>query len=125
VPRAPRYCARAGCLTLVGRRPYCPEHEPEPWESSHHPPGSSRHRAWRRQVLERAFDLCEIRGPKCTGTATEADHIIPTGEGGAEFDIANGQAACANCHKAKTRAEARRGLARRFAKQDNEPLLFG
>lgn len=73
------------------------------------------HQAWRRAVLDRDAHTCQIRGPRCTGRATEADHVIPVAEGGPEFDPANGQAACPDCHKAKTAAEAARGRARAAA----------
>lgn len=65
-----------------------------------------QHRAWRALVLTRAGGQCEIRGTGCTGTATEADHIIEVSDGGAELDPANGQAACHHCHGKKTAAHA-------------------
>ena len=43
--------------------------------------------------------------------ATEVDHVIPQAEGGSE-DESNLQAICTDCHKAKTQAEAARGVKR-------------
>lgn len=110
--RAPKHCAR--CDTLVVGRTYCDDCRPVGWRS--HSSGSWRdspeYKAWRDAVLERASWFCEIRGERCTGTATQADHIRNVREGGARFDVSNGQAACAPCHKAKTQDEAQRGRAR-------------
>jgi 5-methylcytosine-specific restriction endonuclease McrA len=65
------------------------------------------HRAWRGRVLTRAGGLCEIRYPnRCTTTATEADHIVELSDGGAPYDINNGQAACTACHAHKTALHA-------------------
>ena len=76
------------------------------------PPGGTRtttpqHRAWRRRVLERDNYQCQLRYPnRCTGTATEADHIIEVTDGGAAEDPANGQAVCEPCHAHKTALHA-------------------
>ena len=69
-------------------------------------------RAWRQAVLDRCGWRCQIGGPRCAGTATEADHVVPVAEGGAEYDLANGQGACGPCHSEKTKVEAARGRAR-------------
>jgi 5-methylcytosine-specific restriction protein A len=67
------------------------------------------HRAWREQVLTRAGGLCQIREPnRCINIATEADHIVELADGGAEYDPANGQAACRPCHAHKTALHANR-----------------
>ena len=69
-------------------------------------------RAWREAVLDRCGRQCEIRGSRCAGRATQADHIVPVAEGGGEYDLDNGQGACDPCHAEKTHAEAARGRAR-------------
>lgn len=55
---------------------------------------------------------CTHHDGRCTKPSTVADHIIPVAEGGTDT-LANGQGLCASCHDAKTRAEIKRGLARR------------
>ena len=60
---------------------------------------------FRKGVLKRASYRCEIRGPKCRGTATVADHVVPWAQGGSN-DLSNGQAACDPCHNEKTQAAA-------------------
>jgi 5-methylcytosine-specific restriction protein A len=63
-----------------------------------------RHRAWKplaRKVLERDGYVCQIRLPGCTGRATAADHVVEWRDGGAKYDMANLQAACAACNTAK------------------------
>jgi 5-methylcytosine-specific restriction protein A len=57
--------------------------------------------AWRRvrlTILRRDGYLCQIRGPRCTGEATEVDHIVPIIVGGARLDPANLRAACQACN---------------------------
>lgn len=53
-------------------------------------------------ILERDSHECQIRGPRCTGTATDVDHIIPWSEGGAWYDDANLRAACAPCNRGRS-----------------------
>ncbi|MCC4266259.1 HNH endonuclease [Microbacterium schleiferi] len=67
-----------------------------------------QHRAWREAVINRAGWQCEIRDPhRCTGTATEADHIIEvTDRPDLEHDLNNGQATCPPCHAHKTALHA-------------------
>ena len=113
MPRAPRKCPKAGCETRITSGPYCPEHTTHGWVNG----GSTRtttpeHRAWRTAVLRRDNYTCRIRRPGCSVSASTADHIIPIAEGGAALDLANGQAACVPCHKAKTLDEAARGKRR-------------
>ena len=50
---------------------------------------------------------------KCRGCGriqpdAHADHIVPVSEGGARYDVANGQTLCASCHGRKTRGEQAR-----------------
>jgi 5-methylcytosine-specific restriction protein A len=64
--------------------------------------------------------------------ATEADHIKPIAEGGANT-VANGQGLCAPCHREKSAAEARRGYRRwnnekrptQYRPRENHPGLTG
>lgn len=112
-PRAPRQCNREGCEAR-GTSAYCKEHTPINWGKGTGRTGTKEHKEWRARVLKKAQGVCEIRGPKCTHRATEADHIIPIARGGDATALSNGQAACVPCHKAKTQAEAAEG--RRLAR---------
>lgn len=50
-----------------------------------------------------AHPTCQIRVPgRCTGTATEVDHVVPLTQGGARLDPANLQSTCHPCHAWKT-----------------------
>ena len=55
----------------------------------------------RRRVLERDGYLCQIKGPKCTVKATQADHVIPVLAGGALYDEENLRAACGHCNRSR------------------------
>lgn len=84
------------------------------------------HRQWRRAVLERDGHRCQLRYPnRCTGNATEADHIIEVADGGPELDLANGQAACTPCHKHKTalHANRKRWTSRNLKPDETHPAL--
>ena len=75
--------------------------------------------AWRRTreiVLQRDGYECQMRGPRCTGRATQVDHIIPKVHGGDE-SLDNLRAACQQCNAA---AGGRRG---RLLKGDPDPRL--
>lgn len=76
--------------------------------------------ATRRQILDRDHHACQLHYPGCTGTATEADHIVPHAEGGTDHPD-NGQAVCPTCHTTKTRREQARGRARRPTRRRPEP----
>ena len=52
----------------------------------------------RLQILERDRHLCQVRGPKCKGTANQVDHIVPLSEGGARLDHDNLRASCSTCN---------------------------
>jgi 5-methylcytosine-specific restriction endonuclease McrA len=57
--------------------------------------------AWRRTrqaVIDRDLGLCQMRRPKCTHFATEADHIVAVVDGGDFYDPANLRAACRTCN---------------------------
>jgi len=117
VPRAPKKCAHDGCQTRITGRTYCDQHTPINWGRK----GAGRtstpeHKAWRRAVLDRDHWRCQVQGPRCTRKATQADHILNVANGGAEHDLNNGQAICAECHRDKTQAEAAQALRRRYGK---------
>lgn len=63
--------------------------------------------AWRQVRLEVLAErgLCEIRGPKCAGIATEVDHIIPVLAGGARLDKSNLRPACKKCNSGRASSE--------------------
>lgn len=63
--------------------------------------GSTRQwRVIRLAVLVRDRYRCQIRGPRCTGKATTADHITPKSEGGTD-DPSNLRAACVLCNSGR------------------------
>lgn len=114
MPRAPRQCAGPGCENrITGATRYCADHTTHHWTNG----GASRtstpeHRTWAANVLRR-HPRCQIKGPRCTGKASIADHIVPDAEGG-KLTPSNGQGVCATCHKTKTAAEATAGLRRAY-----------
>jgi 5-methylcytosine-specific restriction protein A len=69
---------------------------------------SPEHRAWRTAICTRAGWRCEAvdTGLRCTRSAPAhrvyADHINEVADGGARFDLANGQCLCARHHTLKT-----------------------
>jgi hypothetical protein len=73
------------------------------------------HRAWRAAILQRAGHRCEWieAGRRCEKRTPHhrlvADHIIERKDGGAPFDLANGQCLCIAHNTAK-------GLAARAAR---------
>ena len=63
--------------------------------------GSKAWRAVRQRVLERDEFRCQLRLPGFTGTATEADHIVPREVGGALYDEGNLRASCGSCNRSR------------------------
>jgi 5-methylcytosine-specific restriction enzyme A len=59
----------------------------------------------RKLALARDHRECQMRGPRCTGTADTVDLIIPWHRGGVP-ELFNVQSACRSCHQLKTAAEA-------------------
>lgn len=70
---------------------------------SHSKRGYDRaHEKWRRAILMRD-PVCVIEG--CGQRSTDADHIVRIQEGGARFDMSNGQGMCHKHHSIKTWGE--------------------
>lgn len=63
------------------------------------------HRAWSKAVIARAGGCCQMCGR--SGARLYADHIVELQDGGAPFDMGNGQAICGSCHSTKSAAERR------------------
>jgi len=106
-PTAPaRPCTQSWCPNLQP----CADHPRKPFGSIQGRPSpaargyGARHRLWRAAVLERD-PIC--KHPGCKQRSTNADHIIPIRQGGARFDVANGQGLCGRHHSAKTGRETR------------------
>ena len=82
--------------------------------------GSVEFRAWRTLVVKRAGYRCEAyeHGHRCTKAYPQhrvfADHVIEIKDGGAQFDVNNGQCLCGPHHLMKT-AQVRRDRTERFA----------
>lgn len=92
------------------------------WTNGYTRTSTKEHKAWARAILSRDGYTCRIRGPRCIGRATIADHIKNVAEHPElEHDIANGQAACAPCHDPKTQQEAQRGQQRYRARGRYQP----
>lgn len=74
---------------------------------------TAEYAAWREAVIKRANGVCEdsnCKAPRKLGRRY-ADHIREMKDGGAAFDLRNGQCLCASCHVAKTNAERGKRLA--------------
>lgn len=113
-----RYCLEPACPEVVsGRANYCTSHDPwtkrPAWQGS----ASGRHRAgssgwaWsriRRRILRRDNHRCA-----CGRPAAEVDHVVPVAEclrqGTNPDEESNLRAICADCHRAKTEQDRRRG----------------
>lgn len=110
--RAPKLCAYPTCGQVVpnGVR-FCHEHRRQPWVTATPTAsaGAINSPGWRKlrsAILERDRHLCQIRGRKCTVTATAVDHIIEAADGGTD-DPSNLQSVCDPCHRSKTGRDGR------------------
>ncbi len=69
--------------------------------------GTQAHKTWAAEVIRRAGGGCQW--PGCDRAQPKhrmfADHIVERRDGGAEFDVANGQCLCGAHHSMKTAAE--------------------
>lgn len=112
-------CSDPHCGDMAVDHGKCERHRRKPWENpSQHTlqMDPARERVWRRQVRERAGGRCE----RCGEGGAIADHIVPVGEGGALYDLANGQYLCRECDQGKTQADlARMSAKRKLAKKTN------
>jgi 5-methylcytosine-specific restriction endonuclease McrA len=111
MPRAPRRCPGDdhACPNLVRNAAYCPDHT-KSWKGKRTKSGQvTSTAAWKRlrlQILKRDNYRCQERGPRCTGRATQVDHIVNVAAGGAELDPANLQSICPSCNAIKASREA-------------------
>lgn len=111
MPKAPRICPGddGHCTNLITHGAYCPDHTRRPWQGKRTRSSAvTNTAAWkqlRRKVLQRDQHQCQVRGPYCTGHATQVDHIINTAAGGPELDPNNCQAICSPCNARKASAE--------------------
>ena len=115
---APRPCTHPGCGVLVrdgsGR---CAKHPKPQWQKKATETkriGGRRRKALRAALID-ANPLCaECSRQGRVTLGDERDHIVPLAEGGTE-DVDNTQLLCVPCHKAKSEAEAARGVRRSWA----------
>ena len=70
---------------------------------------SARWKRVRAVVLERDGYACQLRGPRCTGVATQVDHARAIAHGGDPFDPAGCVSVCQPCHSTKTAQDAAAG----------------
>jgi 5-methylcytosine-specific restriction protein A len=130
VPKAPRFCPgdNGNCRNLITTERHCPDHQRRSWSGPRtRSSGVTNTAAWKRlrqDVLKRDKHQCQVRGPYCTGHATQVDHVINTAAGGAELDPANCQAICSSCNARKASAEGAAARARGKA-QRPKPLHPG
>ncbi|GAA4911323.1 HNH endonuclease [Streptomonospora salina] len=93
------------CPEVATERGRCADHQRPPWQR--------RSKAWGKGSTrkQRAFRAAHLRmEPHCRGCGAdgvEVDHITPLSRGGAEFDHANAQTLCVDCHKTKSTNENR------------------
>ncbi|MDF3837140.1 HNH endonuclease [Cupriavidus basilensis] len=119
-PASLRPCRHRGCKALVRGGGYCEAHKAESsnWSKGEARKGSTTARGygyrWQRLrefILARDCGICQCEECKALGRvriATEVDHRVPKAEGGTD-DPENLRAINADCHKAKTGREGRRG----------------
>lgn len=106
----PKPCIERGCPNLT-RGTRCEKHEVQrERELDTRRPSATdrgyddRHREWREQVLDRD-KVCRMCGVQ---PSTVADHITPIRDGGARFDLKNGQGLCTSCHAGPKQSSDRR-----------------
>lgn len=113
-------CRKVGCGRLIDAPGYCERHvkQASGWVRSNGNQSSAQRgygydwQQRRERILQRDCGLCQIRGPACRVIANEVDHKVNKAAARArrwtndqiEAD-SNLQAACSNCHRAKTQAE--------------------
>lgn len=104
---SPRLCP--SCKAIVkGRCPTCSTGWTARPTTRKTPTSHRRWRTLRARVL-REHPICQV----CDYLpATQADHVVPVAEGGAELDPDNLQSICDPCHAAKTAEESARARRR-------------
>lgn len=113
--RARQPCAQPACpTTAVPGGTFCPDHTPQPWETSGRRT-RIRSSGWEQQraaarIIRRHRGICHVCGQP---GADEVDHVTPTAEGGPDTDDNKRPIHSVPCHRAKTQAEAARGRKRR------------
>lgn len=65
----------------------------------------------RREVLDRDDRRCQLNGPRCTGLATEVDHIGDN----LNHDETNLRAACRTCHAQRSATQGHEAMRARRA----------
>jgi 5-methylcytosine-specific restriction protein A len=114
----PKPCSHPGCGVLVrdgsGR---CQKHPKPKWAK----PDTATKRVTGRKLQRMRAELFAAN-PLCAECsrhgrvklATQRDHVTPLAEGGADED-GNVQGLCDDCHEAKSKAEAARGVRRAWS----------
>lgn len=107
--RAPKHCGIQGCTVIVPNGKRCDDHS-SGWKTSPRSASSGRTNTahWKQQrakALQRDNHQCQIRGPRCTVSATQVDHIKSVHLGGTD-DLSNLASVCKPCHDTKTAREA-------------------
>lgn len=109
--RLPKPCAEPGCPEVT-RQTRCAGHRRTKQADTRAYRGSAasrgydrNHRKWRRRVLARDPLCVECLEDGRVTEATVADHKVPLSEGGARFDMDNGQGLCVTHHNRKTARE--------------------
>jgi 5-methylcytosine-specific restriction endonuclease McrA len=98
---APQICPHCR-RTFTGKRCRCTP----AWSGSHSPPGTHRWRKLRNVKLNND-PLCEHCKQR---PATEVDHVTPLAEApDRRYDYDNLASLCRDCHREKTKEDARRG----------------
>lgn len=108
---APKPCTAPGCGVLVrDGTSRCSKHQREAWGKK--PTATKRITGRKLQALRESLFRrqplcveCERQGKVVL--ATQRDHIVSLGEGGADDDD-NVQGLCGPCHEAKSKGEAAR-----------------
>ena len=122
---APKPCGYPGCGVLVrDGTSRCSKH-PSVNKFNDAARGSRHERGYgkewdraRESVLKSAGGLCRACETQGRITlASDVDHVIPKAEGGTDAE-SNLQALCHDCHSAKSKAEAARGVSRGWGRKN-------
>ena len=111
---APRPCGHTGCRVLAVAGGRCADHQREAWRKK--PVATKRITGRKLQAMRAALFAANPLCVECAQLgrvtlATQRDHIVPLGEGGAD-DADNVQGLCNECHEGKSLAEALRARRR-------------